>query len=441
MVKKVTDFGAVGDGSRDDTDAIRNAADAAGPGGTVYFPPGTYLVGSDSRVPLAYPGDGSWDDLTWKGAGADEVTIKMAGGQTKAHFVFLVKGSQSPRNVTFDGLAVDGNKDQQSNDSVGLCVLTEAEGLFKMHNCRLMNAQNANLKHSGHMDSEITYSHFHNAGYVWNGGHGISPNQTAKTTTTIRKCLFTDQKGADVDVGHAKPKDWQTVLIENCVMRDSYRGSLKMTQENAKTTIRNTIMTGNSDTEIPVKANPSDASIGTVALENCIIDGGKFPGIDFPVPGRLELNEVAIKNVGRGGHRDGAGIYTDQMDVVGGRISVHGTDTMVNFTDSASGSIDEIIHESGISLGRDRGIVGATTVGSPLAPSVPSESEVGPGASDGADPGTSEPAPADPKTYGGYKLPEPGTVDWHVPLNENFVKIEDDVLELLARVQQLEEQH
>jgi polygalacturonase len=41
----VKDFGAIGDGVTDDTAAIRAAADAVAPGGTIYFPSGTYFVG------------------------------------------------------------------------------------------------------------------------------------------------------------------------------------------------------------------------------------------------------------------------------------------------------------------------------------------------------------------------------------------------------------
>lgn len=46
MTFNVRDFGAVGDGATDDTEAIQaaiDAAEAAG-GGTVYFPAGDYLL-------------------------------------------------------------------------------------------------------------------------------------------------------------------------------------------------------------------------------------------------------------------------------------------------------------------------------------------------------------------------------------------------------------
>lgn len=40
----VRNYGAVGDGSTDDSAAIQSAVDAASPGGSIYFPPGTYYV-------------------------------------------------------------------------------------------------------------------------------------------------------------------------------------------------------------------------------------------------------------------------------------------------------------------------------------------------------------------------------------------------------------
>ena len=44
------------------------------------------------------------------------------------------------------------------------------------------------------------------------------------------------------------------------------------------------------------------------------------------------------------------------------------------------------------------------------------------------------------ETYGGYNQPGQGTLDWHVPLNENFTMIEDDVKSLEQRISDLESQ-
>ncbi len=49
----IRDFGAVGDGVTDDRAAIHAARDAAGVGGAVHFPPGTYLIKTQSSGDLA----------------------------------------------------------------------------------------------------------------------------------------------------------------------------------------------------------------------------------------------------------------------------------------------------------------------------------------------------------------------------------------------------
>jgi hypothetical protein len=40
--------------------------------------------------------------------------------------------------------------------------------------------------------------------------------------------------------------------------------------------------------------------------------------------------------------------------------------------------------------------------------------------------------------YGGYQTPAEGTLDWHVPVNENFEAIEADIKDLAARLDSLE---
>jgi hypothetical protein len=64
--RAVTEFGALGNGSHDDTDAFHAARDAAGAGGTIVVPPGTYCVD-----PLAFNTAGQ----TWRILG----TVKFAG--------------------------------------------------------------------------------------------------------------------------------------------------------------------------------------------------------------------------------------------------------------------------------------------------------------------------------------------------------------------------
>ena len=56
-----TPYGALGDDSTDDQPAIQKAIDAAGQGGTVYFPPGKYRIATPLRLSLGVTLRGDWN--------------------------------------------------------------------------------------------------------------------------------------------------------------------------------------------------------------------------------------------------------------------------------------------------------------------------------------------------------------------------------------------
>jgi parallel beta-helix repeat protein len=83
-------FGAAGDGSTDDTAAIQQALDEADDGAVVFFPSGTYLVGSATASILT----GS-DGVTLAGAGATASTIRVAPGSAATRVLNLSRASDS----------------------------------------------------------------------------------------------------------------------------------------------------------------------------------------------------------------------------------------------------------------------------------------------------------------------------------------------------------
>lgn len=89
----VQNYGATGDGSTSDTTCIHAARDAAGVGGTLYFPPGTYMV--SALTP-------SVADQKW--VLHPQAILKQIGGQ---NFTTL---SIAAAGVTIEGGTIDGNK-------------------------------------------------------------------------------------------------------------------------------------------------------------------------------------------------------------------------------------------------------------------------------------------------------------------------------------------
>lgn len=105
----VKEYGAQGDGTTDDTAAVQAAIDAAGKeGGTLLFPPGTYLVTSVGLRPA----------VRYLGYGA---TIRRPAEQGKwirtfdaAKNGYLYSGDEDSAPLVIEGLSFDGNRAAQS---------------------------------------------------------------------------------------------------------------------------------------------------------------------------------------------------------------------------------------------------------------------------------------------------------------------------------------
>jgi hypothetical protein len=103
----VHDYGAKGDGSTDDTAAIRRAIrENVGKARTLYFPAGTYLV---SGALEWRDGNGAWQPwLSLQGQGRDLTTIKLANGSAE------FGNSSNPQ-----GVIVTGSGDFRNRPSSG----------------------------------------------------------------------------------------------------------------------------------------------------------------------------------------------------------------------------------------------------------------------------------------------------------------------------------
>jgi Pectate lyase superfamily protein len=125
-VYNVQDYGAVGDGSMDDTAAIDAAITAAAAtGGTVWFPTGTYQANS---LTISGPG------VTLRGDGATIRRNASAG-------MLTVSGSRT----TIAGLTFDGNYSAFLDDDKSDIVISAAATDVTIADCRFVNGGNHNV--------------------------------------------------------------------------------------------------------------------------------------------------------------------------------------------------------------------------------------------------------------------------------------------------------
>lgn len=100
--KNVRDYGATGDGTTDDTAAIRLALIG---GGAIYFPAGTYLVKDATNIADAVVLAPASNSVLF-GEG-DLSILKLGAHSTIKHNIFRLDNKQ---NITICELKLDGNK-------------------------------------------------------------------------------------------------------------------------------------------------------------------------------------------------------------------------------------------------------------------------------------------------------------------------------------------
>lgn len=120
----VCHYGAVGDGTTNDTVAIQAAISAAasGGGGIVFFPPGLYMVHKLTGA----------SSIVLQGAGAGSTTIKARQSLSDDFITFHTRVGFSIRDLTFDmdNVAISGN---QSALGIGF------SSNFELTHCRFVN--------------------------------------------------------------------------------------------------------------------------------------------------------------------------------------------------------------------------------------------------------------------------------------------------------------
>jgi hypothetical protein len=199
-------YGAVGDGSTDDTAAIAaalSAANAAG-GGTVYFPPGVYVTGTQNL----YTG------VHILGAGIATTTIRLKSG-TNADLLHAYTaninlsssfggGSDTGvYNFSIQDISLDGNK---ANQSSGTSYPLRLYGRgYTFHNLRIING--------------------YTGGYQcdWNPPDEVLPSDHERGTK-ISNLLVTDCNGIGWEWGGGFDSQWVNGVVSNSAICNIHIG-------------------------------------------------------------------------------------------------------------------------------------------------------------------------------------------------------------------------
>jgi hypothetical protein len=173
-VYNVRDFGAVGDGTTDDTRYLQQALDAArSTGGIVFLPPGVYLT---RRLTL-------YSRVHLRGSGGDATVLKLAPGANTAivesHRFTEESAARSNAGISMFSvrdLTLNGNRAHGNAVSDGLRIYGYGYEISEVitHQCGadgIVSAWGdaADLPHGSHqMEARLTGLRSHD-----NGGHGV----------------------------------------------------------------------------------------------------------------------------------------------------------------------------------------------------------------------------------------------------------------------------
>jgi hypothetical protein len=313
----VRDFGAVGDGAADDAAAVQAAFDAVETlGGTLYFPPGKYLFGSQVTLNRDYASSGSnfvgERNLKISGYGAE---IRTTG----AISAFDIRGGWAPnRNVTVEGFTIyhRGN--------------TQAVAGIRMIGAGLVTINEVSVAVSSSLPAGYAAFRMENAdptnpdtGCFWN---------------TIERCVVRPWAGAE---GFC---DFGVELIGAA---------------NATTLRQNTF--GGSNTHVILKPHAGQA----YASNSVNIDGNFFEG-----PNTATAIEIVGANSGGVYHVSGTRITNNRFETLLNAVVLSGTGSTVQLPTYMSGNYADTAVTNYLvnTLNIPVVMLDAAIVGSPMGP-------------------------------------------------------------------------
>jgi hypothetical protein len=311
-VLDIRDFGAAVDGTTDDTQAVRDAIDAVGEGGTVYFPTGTTLVSADDRTAegakaIEVRGDDLPDDVTFRGDGEGSV-VRLAGGHEDNHGLFSWKPEGGIVGHVIRDLTVDGNRHEQpadpENDKNGLNLgVSEATSDKSTVDVTFRDVRS--------VDANTECFTFLQGGCVADrctasgaGKHGFGIDTYDNVGPALPPVVVRNSHAYDCDV-YGIDCSGGTTLVEDCVLEENGWGT-KTTAHVVEATFRRVRIANNEQlgyqrNDVPMETEET----ATVRLDDVVAQSNGDQGFRF---GRdTEYAVGTVTALGNNGAGNGSG--------------------------------------------------------------------------------------------------------------------------------------
>ena len=281
----VKDFGAVGDGSENDTTAIQNALNhikSIG-GGTLYFPAGTYMSNR-----LYY---NEADNLTILGEDRGSTILKLIGqtaGGSGWGGVLNISGTSATlsKNIKISDITFDGNRDNITPDG----GMTDVESFdmehvdgFYVSNCNFIEGYAEGFDADHVFNGTIINCYAENCGkfgfHVTREGAGQHSENVNLTSCFAKNCgnyePFLSQSGryrGGINVNYGR-----NLNVMNCTLIDNAIGII------ARNELADSTFTGNKMYGSKIFAFAVASGIKNCVISKNVIDGACTEALDNPI--------------------------------------------------------------------------------------------------------------------------------------------------------------
>lgn len=276
----VKDYGAKGDGSTDDTDAIASALAAAtvAGGGRVYMPTGTYIVSHMIDIPSR---------VSLFGAGID-ATVIQASASMPRWTTILNAGSPSAlkSGIEIRDLTVDGKNAERLSNADGTEGIDWVQGIpntLRGSNVMVCYCEDVKIVRVHSKDPSLHCIDVTGASY-----YGIGTSSSEGDSITV------------------SPKPSRFVYIDECIAEGGFDDNIT-THQCSDIFITNCISKNSKGNEVPENSNAYEIDDGSrnVLLSNCIASGCVY-GIQVKAhkkqasPWNVLISNVTIWNCAMG---------------------------------------------------------------------------------------------------------------------------------------------